>query len=516
MERRIFLSLASPPSVVRALTVVILGFVASSVLPATAQPAFVEGKASASIQSAVDAALGDNSLSGSHWGITVAEANSGSVLFSRNGATNATPASNMKLFTAATALDRLGPDFRYTTTVYRGGPVEDGVLHGPLIVRGSGDPSIGDANPDPTHVFRAWADSLRAAGIQRINGDIVGDDDVFDDESLGKGWSWDDTPFYYAAQISGLSYHRNVIDLSVRGQRKNMPATLEWAPMNTNYVTIVNQTVTTEPGSEKDENYRRLHGTNTIHVGTTVPAGRLEREELTVDNPTLYFAHVLREVLIDEGIAVSGSPVDVDDMPLPPDYTSSSVVSVASHASPPMSELVAVINEDSDNLYAEHVLRTLAVHAAPDTNGLEPGSAEKGAFVIKSVAAEAGVDTSRIAVADGSGLSRHNLVSPEATITMLHYMWNHPDRARRRAFVESLPLGGRDGTLEYRFRGNASAGRNVRAKTGTLSNVSALSGYVSSSDGTPLVFSIYCMNHTTKGYRIRRAQDRIVNALARL
>ncbi|NBC85142.1 MAG: D-alanyl-D-alanine carboxypeptidase/D-alanyl-D-alanine-endopeptidase [Bacteroidetes bacterium] len=469
-----------------------------------------------SVGSAVSSALSRPEFNGSLWGVVVAEAETGKVLHARNGSTNATPASNMKLLTAAAALDRLGPDFRYTTTVYRGGPVEGGVLQGPLVVRGAGDPTLGDTKPDPTAVFRQWADSLRAAGIRRIEGDIVGDDDIFDDQALGKGWSWDDTPYYYAAEIGGLVYHRNVIDLTVRGQDEGMPARLSWTPMNTGYVNVVNRSVTSAPGTRKDEDYRRLPGTNTIQVGTTVPPGGLEREELTITNPTLFLTHVLREVLIDEGIAVTGSPVDVDDMAIKPDYTTAAFSPVASYTSPPMSELVATINEDSDNLYAEQILRTLAVHAAPDASHLDPGSAEKGAVVVKSVAAEAGVDTSRVKVADGSGLSRHNLVSAEATVKLLQYMWNHPNRAVRRSFLESLPLGGRDGTLEYRFRGNASAGRNVRAKTGTLSNVSALSGFVTRRDGTPLIFSIMCINHTTRGSTVRRAQDRIVNALARL
>lgn len=484
--------------------------------PAAAQPSLDAEEAKATIRAAVQSAIGDSIFGGSHWGIAVHDARSGTALFEQNVRTNAAPASNMKLFTAAAALVALGPEFRYTTTVYRGGPIEDGVLRGPLYVRGSGDPTIGVEQSDPTAVFRAWADSLRSAGIRRIEGAIVGDDNVFDDQALGKGWSWDDTPYYYAAEISGLAYHRNVIDLDVRGQKPNMPATLSWTPVNTGYVTLVNKTVTTGYGTRKDEDYRRLRGTNTIHVGTTLPPGFLEREELTVTNPTLFFTHVLREVLIDEGIAVSGPSVDVDDLPTRPVYTDGSLTQVASHTSPPMQDIVRVINEDSDNLYAEQVLRTLAVHAAPDTLGLDEGSADKGAFMVKTVASRAGVDTSRIQVADGSGLSRHNLVSPHATVQLLRYMWSHPDRAMRRAFLESLPMGGRDGTLEYRFRGNAPAGRNVRAKTGTLSNVSALSGYVTTRAGIPLAFSIMCINHTTRGSNVRRAQDRIVNALAQL
>lgn len=533
----------------------------------------------AEIERVVRNATGRPSLKGAIWGISVRNLETGETLFSENPEMNATPASNIKLYTAAAALEMMGPDFRYVTRVYRGGPVEDGVLKGPLVIRGAGDPSIGgEHTDDPTEVFRAWADSLRAAGIQQIDGAILGDDNIFDDEPFGKGWSWDDTPFYYAAEISGLSFHRNVVDLRVRGQREGMPATLSWTPVQTSYVEFINNSVTTGYGTRTDEDYERSPGTNVIRVGTTVPINSTEREELTISNPTLYFSHVLREVLIDEGIAVTGAAVDVDDVPIPPSYDDGSLTRVASYTSPPLAELAAVINEKSDNLYAEHIFRSLSIYgtlappqpdptdasapllaspsdpsskpssrAASDTSAtpspgdpapaptsrvvrtaamsspparlpanVTPGTADAAAFMVRTVAARARIDTNRVQFADGSGLSRHNLVSASATTNLLTYMYTHPNRSVRKAYLESLPLGGRDGTLEYRFRGNEPAARNVRAKTGTLSNVNALSGYVTSRQGTPLAFSIFCINHTTRSSNIRRAQDAIVNALARL
>jgi len=469
----------------------------------------------ASIRTSVEDAIGDRVFDGALWGVVVADVSTGQTLYARNASLNVTPASNMKLFTSAAALETLGPEFRYTTTLYRGGPVVDGVLQGPLIVRGSGDPSFGGRDqPDPTAIFRQWADSLRAAGIREIQGAIVGDDNVFDDASLGRGWSVDDTPYAYAAEIGGLVFNRNKIDLTVRGQRPGMPGLVTWAPMKTSYVTVVNRSRTSAPGTRTDEEYRRDLGTNTIYVNTTVPPGGIEREELTVTNPTLYFGHVFREVLLDEGITVRGAALDVDDIPLPPQYDDGSLTPTATYTSPPLRDLVATINEESDNLYAEQILRTLAVRVAPDTLDAPKGSAERGAFVVKSVMANASIDTSRVQVADGSGLSRHNLVSPQDISRLLTYMWSHPNRAVRRSFLEGLPLGGRDGTIQYRFRGNAPAARNVRAKTGTLSNVSALSGYVSTPSGTTLAFTLLCTHHTTRSSYVRRAQDEIVNALA--
>ena len=336
-----------------------------------AQATLTAESSSSTIDRVVKNATSRPSLKGAVWGIAVRNLETGEMLFSHNAEINATPASNVKLYTSAAALETMGPDFRYVTRVYCGGPVEDGVLRGPLVIRGSGDPSIGGLHTDdPTEVFRAWADSLRAAGIRQIDGAILGDDNVFDDEALGKGWSWDDTPFYYAAEISGLSFHRNVVDLTVRGQREGMPATLSWTPIETDYVGVVNHSVTSPYGTRTDEDYRRTPGTNVIHVGTAVPPNGIEREELTISNPTLFFAHVLREVLIDAGISVTGTAVDVDDVPIPPSYEDGSLQRVASYTSPPLSELVGAVNEESDNLYAEHIFRSLSLYGtlAPQTS----------------------------------------------------------------------------------------------------------------------------------------------------
>lgn len=502
----------------RLLVVFIALFAGSlSALPSHAQPGGDVPRDAAlnALSRVINDTLDAPTYAAATWSVMIAEAEGGRVVYQRNSASNLVPASNTKLYTSAAALEALGPDFRYRTVLYRGGPVRDGVLHGPIVVRGSGDPSIGGeaSKSDPTQVFRAWADSLRAAGIRQIRGDVVGDDDVFDDNALGKGWTVDDTPYAYAAEIGGLAFYGNKIDLRVIGQRPGQPAQVDWKPMRTSYVTIQNRSVTTR-GGRVDEDYRRDLGTNTIRVGTRVPAGVVEREALTVSNPTGYFVHVLRDVLMEQGLAVDGAPVDVDDAPLKPNYDDGSLQRVASVTSPPMRQLVAVVNEESDNLYAEQILRTLAVHAAPDTLNLPPGSAELGQRVVLETAARAGIDTARVQLADGSGLSRHNLVSAQATVQLLQYMWTHPDPAVRDAFVASLPVGGRSGTIEYRFRGNAPASGNVQAKTGTLSNVVALAGYVRTANGTPLAFAIMSNHHTGKSSAIRRAQDVIVNALA--
>jgi D-alanyl-D-alanine carboxypeptidase/D-alanyl-D-alanine-endopeptidase (penicillin-binding protein 4) len=407
--------------------------------------------------------------------------------------------------------------------VYVDGPVEEGVLRGNLIVRGAADPTIGGhydaatgrwkAEVDALHIFREWADSLLAAGISSIEGDIIGDDDVVDDVPLGEGWSWDDESAYYSAQLSGLSFNDNVIHMHVQADDAEGPARIRWDPINTDYVEIVNRTRTVHPDSSIEEGYHRRRSTNTIDVTTLIPRGQDDIEEITVENPTLFFAHVLRETLQNSGIAVAGRPVDVDLISIKPDYVGPHMRRVAVHTSRPLSDIVRMVNKPSQNLYADMLIKTLAAEFPRQDDELKPGSADLGIEVAMQTFIKAGIDTSRIQLADGSGLSRQNLVTPEMTVSLLKFMWSYPDDRVRTTFYDSLPVAGVEGTLRFRMR-SGPANQNVRAKTGSLSNVSSLSGYVQAADGTPLAFAAMCNHYTTPSRTVRRAQDLLANALA--
>lgn len=488
--------------------------------PVRAQLAPEVETARSRIRAAVTDTIEAAPYAGAFWGIEVTNLRTGRRLFRHNPDHLFTPASNAKLLTAAAALKRLGPDYRYETRLYVDGPIRNGVLRGNLIVRGSGDPSLGGYHQrkDPTQVFRRWADSLKAAGIARIQGDVIGDDDPFSDVPLGEGWSWNDVPHDYAAEVGGLVFNANTIEMEVSGRWPGAPARITWTPFETDFVRVVNQTRTVPQDSSSDEEYDRPFEGNTFTVRSRVHPGEVQEEDLSVHDPTRYFLHVLREVLLREGIAVGGEDVDVDQMPLKPDYDAASVRRVGTYRSPPLREIVRTMNHESQNLYAEQLLRTLAVVNPPDTTSedLKVGSAELGAFAVRSELAEIGVDTSRVQVVDGSGLSRKNYVSPRAMTRLLEHMWVDTDPARSSAFYESLPIGGEEGTLEYRFRTGAPARGNVQAKTGTLSSVSSLSGYVTTETGTPLSFVVFCNHHLAESDAVRSAQDAIVNALARL
>lgn len=455
------------------------------------------------------------------WGIHVTDLAGREVIYSHNGEKSFIPASNVKLYVTAAVLDQLGPGYTYETPLHAAGPIRGGVLEGPLVVRGSGDPTISGRfhEGDRTAVFEQWASALRRAGIESVAGDVIGDDDVFDDVPLGEGWSWDDIPYWYAAEISGLSFNDNAVDLVVRARQPGMPAQINWQPRNTDYITVNNRSRTLTASADYEEEYRRPLEVNRFTVASELPAGQSDRESLTVTNPTLYFTHVLRETLLRSGIAIAGDPVDVDALSIKPDYTAPGLRTVATYTSPPLSDIVQVANTRSQNLFAEQLLKTLAAERPIDADDplydddMESGSAEMGIASAMATFAAAGLDTSRISLADGSGLSRKNLVTPKMTVRLLRYMQNSVDEGTSSAFYTSLPLGGVSGTLRYRFdRGRAR--NNVRAKTGSLSHVSALSGYVQTPTGRMLTFSIFCNSYTVSSSAARAAIDQIVNILA--
>lgn len=514
------MSLSSASSV-RARSAVVGALILLLLIPSTSTFGQAPPMSSAAerLGEAIADTIGTDTFTGALWGVKVVNLRSGTVLYSKNADHNFVPASNVKLLTTAAALEQLGPDYRYRTNVYVDGPIEDGTLKGNLIVRGTGDPTIGghEQRENPTQVFRQWAASLRERGITHIAGNVIGDDTRLDETPLGHGWSWSDISYAYAAEIGGLVFNENTVDLRVEGRNVGEPARITWDPFRTNYVDVVNRSRTVPFREEEDEEYQRIMGTNTIHVKTQVHPNGVETESITVSNPTLYFTHVLRDVLLQEGISVDGRAADLDEIALKIEYDEEPLRRVASYTSPPLSEIVQTLNHESQNLYAEQLLRTLAVEAPPETEeDLPPGSSELGVKAVRQTLARAEVDTSRIQLVDGSGLSRQNLVQPEAVIRVLEHMWLHRNPDVSAAFYDSLPRGGEDGTLQYRFRGRSPARANVQAKTGTLSNTSSLSGYVTSDSGAPIAFSVFCNHHLAEGDQVRSAQDVIVNTIARL
>ena len=452
--------------------------------------------------------LEDDDFDSAYWGALVVDLETGQRLYESNAYGRFIPASNMKLFTTASALDALGPQFRYSTRLYADGEIQNGTLLGSLVVRGSGDPTFGGRYTagDLTQAFRQWADSLRAAGVRRVVGPVVGDDDVFDDVGLGKGWAWDDLVYAYAAPVSGLQFGEGTVEVTTTGTEAGQPARLSVAP-DDGYVRLVNRTTTGGPNAES---YSRDLAANVYTVSSTVLPGETQAENLAVVNPTDYFVNTLVSVLRREGIEVEGRAVDVDEWGARPRYER--MTRVATHLSPELAAIVGVTNTDSNNLYAEQILRTVGAYTYTGTQ-FALGSTEAGVMAGEPFLRRIGIDPADLSLVDGSGLSAMNRLTPAATVTLLDAMHRHPDAATRDAFYRSLAVGGLTGTLSGRYRGGIARG-NVHAKTGYISGARTLSGYVTAANGHRIAFSLMCNNYQTTTARVNRAQDAIVETLA--
>lgn len=489
-------------------------FAALWILTAAVLAPSVRAQATADVSllsSLIDAQLDADAFSDAYWGAYVVDLTDGRVLYDRNAARRFIPASNMKLFSTAAVLDALGPDYKYTTRLYADGQIRGGTLAGSLVVRGSGDPTFGGryAGGDLTRTFRQWADSLKARGVRRISGNVIGDDNVFDDRALGEGWQWDDLVWYYGAEVSGLQYNEGVIHLAVHGTSPGNRARIDVDP-DVGYIQLVNRTSTTSGGGIR-EGYSRDLSSNRFVVSSSVPAGRVEREAVAVSNPTQYFIKTLVAVLEREGIDVDGEPIDVDEWD-GPDIRYEQMTRVATHLSPSLKNIVAETNTESNNVYAEHLLRTLGAHQYTGDEYV-PGSARSGVSAMEPFLNRSGIDPQSLRVADGSGLSALNRLTPYATVRLLAAMRAHPDPSTAQAFYDSLPVGGRSGTLKSRYRSGDARG-NVRAKTGYISGARTLSGYVTTSTGRLLAFSLMCNHYSVSTSRVNRAQDAVVELLA--
>lgn len=440
---------------------------------------------------AIDEILQDPDLPSAIWGLVVQDARTGRVVLRRNADKILLPASNLKLYTTAVALDRLGPTFRYTTRLYHFGEVTaGGVLTGDLVIRGSGDPTFGsEGHGDP---LEAWAEALAAAGVREVRGRIIGDDDVFEDARYAEGWDVTHVATEaYAPAAGGLAWNDNLVTIQIRGGAPGQPATVEADPPG--LVTVRGDARTRAGGGRLD--VERTLGTDEFTVHGGVPASYRGALRVPVANPTLYAVHAFASRLADAGVDVSRAErVDVDDIADEPDYEGARPL--RAHVSPPLAEIAERINRESDNLYAEQVFRTFG-----------GGSVERAAELVEAFVEEAGADPDGLSIADGSGLSRKDMVTPASLAAVLLEMRGHP---AGRAFLASLPEGGGAGSTLRNRLGSVP----VRAKTGSLLAVRCLAGYVDGPDGTPYVFVLFANNYTTRGGRIADAQDAIVRAIA--
>ena len=430
-------------------------------------------------------------------GIMVQSAETGKIIYQHNANTLMMPASNEKIPTSVTALLKFGAEFKYCTKIYTNGSVEKGILKGDLIIVGSGDPTIScrfRENSDSCLVFQSWADSLKSKGINRIEGDIVGVDDVFDDELIGYGWTVDNLPYSYAAQISGLSFNENYSTVRIESDSSTGNINILVFP-DYNYLQIGSQLIFSD--EETNISVKRILNTNQVIITGTIKPGDKYTQNVSIHNPTRYFGCALKNEFQRLGIEVTGNIFDADELSDEKKLSENKLLFI--HSSIPMKEVLKILMKESQNFYAESLVKLLGSHYG------KSGSFQEGEEIVKQTLKRFGLEESSYAFMDGSGLCRYDYISPAHLVKILRRMYFHP---YGKVWRDCLPIAGVDGTIGYRLKGTVAQGK-ISAKTGTISNVRCLSGYATTKDGEILVFSTMFNNFLCSVQVVMDVQDQI-------
>jgi len=460
-------------------------------------------------------------------GLKIASLDTGKVIFEENAEKYFMPASNMKSFTIAAAMEKLTPNFRFVTSVFANSqPDASGTIKGDLTIYGRGDVSFSTAFYDGDYYkgLDNLADKIVQAGVKRIEGNLIGDESYFTGSAIPSGWEWDDLQWYYGAEVSALPLNDNALDLSVKPGSVGAPCNVSLLPFNP-VVRIVNTCRTTPSGSARDLTVKKSLEQNILEISGTMPAGgKGFYDPVAVSHPAEVFVALLKQRLEQKGVVITGVSRVIGAQEKANLMAASSVApaQITQIESPPFSVIAAKTMKPSQNLYTETILWTLGEQGRSFTqtnfgkSGENPflnpksTSSERGIAVVRNFLNDVGVSPDGLIQYDGSGLSRHNLVTPAALVQLYTYMAKQSRYSN--AWIDSLSIGGVDGTLKSRFRGARTSG-NVLGKTGTIDQVSALSGYVTTSTGEKLVFSIIVNGVSDGGLRIDII-DEIVGNLA--
>ncbi|WP_405284387.1 D-alanyl-D-alanine carboxypeptidase/D-alanyl-D-alanine-endopeptidase [Gaopeijia maritima] len=461
----------------------------------------------ARLASRVDGVLDEARWRRSTFGVLVVDGETGDTVYARGADEAMAPASNLKVLTTAAALHYLGPDFRWSTWVTTEAPVVDGVVQGDLVLYGTGDPGLSPSSRGQAGALDRLADSLAARGIRRVEGRVLGDASYFSGVTRRDEWDPRDLNDWFAAASSALGYNENMVQLRVEATAPGLPPVVHFDPPVSG-VEIDNRarTVSGRPSS-------RLHvlrddPSEPIRIeGEIAASARDVYRSMTVRDPDEFAAHAFTGALESAGITVTGRPGTVGD----PDesalsasriFTGATHRVLAGHRSEPLTEALARVNQESHNLYADLVLKTLGRVVLGD------GSFEGGAQVVRMYLRDAvGVDPASLAMFDGSGLAAANRTTPGVLVATLRHAFASPLGS---IYFETLPEAG---TSRMRRMARTPAALNLRAKTGTIEGVSALSGMVRSADGRPLIFSIIG-NDLPSSWGAKRLEDDIGATLA--
>jgi len=435
------------------------------------------------------------------WGVLIVDPERGDTLYSHDAGKLFVPASNMKLVTAAVALEALGPDYRYPTPILARGVLRDSVLDGDLLVMGRGDPSVSDHMAgDAMLPLRAVADSLWLRGLRVVRGRIEALGDAFPDAHAGFGWGWDDLDETYGATVDELLFNEGFADIRVRaGVNPGDSVQVRVSPART-FPRLRVEATTVLRGAGRDSVARIEAVKDTLRgdvvVRGTIPAGDSAAVTVTFRNPDEAYLAALAEALRDRGIVILDSVLS----------SAATAETLFVAQSPPLSQILAAFMKPSQNQLGEMVFKSIGLTQA------DTGSARVARRIVTERLRGWGAEADGFIVWDGSGLSRRDMVSPETVVRVLDVMRRSPNY---QTYYDAMPIAGIDGTLRTRMR-STTGEANVRGKTGTLGNVRSLSGYVTTAGGATLIFSVLCNNYLVSTDYISRVQDSVAVRLSRL
>ncbi len=420
-------------------------------------------------------------------------------LFKKNEKLLLTPASNQKILTTCAALQFLGTYYKFETRLFHTGIIDNGILYGDLFIVGGFDPMFTYSDLD------SLLKPLKELGIKKITGKVCGDVSLKDSLYWGKGWMWDDNPDPTAVYLSSLNINENSVEVFIEGTEIDSPAVVN-LDMPEGYFKIINKSKTVKKNNDDEEfevNRDWMNNPKNILVDGSVPLGKQydekeSTEKINIENPAEYFLFLVTQKLKEMRIQCDGK-YEIEKLPGNSVYLNSIYR--------PIDSVVVYTNKESDNLGAEMLLYTLALN---DSSAL--ATRENGLEAVSRFIDSLGFKSENYSIADGSGVSRYNLVSAELLAECLKYFY-YRNPGLFNLLYSSFPIGGVDGTLEKRFI-NTKSYNNIHAKTGTLSGVSALSGYITSANQHMLAFSILLENYTEKSKYARTFIDRICELLA--
>lgn len=469
----------------------------------------------ASLARAIDEVIDAGDLKQARLGVFVMSLKDGRVLYARDADRLFTPASNMKVYTTAVALDQLGADYRWRTSVYGNKPDANGVIDGGLVLYGRGAPDLISKPKGDAPSLTKFADQLYQSGVREIRGNIIGDASYFRGELFGLGWQWNDLQWYFGAEPSALSVNENTVEVTIAPSNKQGSAASVVVTPNENYVRLTNHANTADGDAPTTIGIIRDLSSNDIRVWGDFPvAGHAFSAFLSVHDPALWAATLFKQALISRGIKVNGDVRSRDFRSAQNEkFDPQKSFELAFQDSEPLGEIIRRTNKESNNLFAELLLRTVGKERgslAPDPDAKKNaarGDDQAGTAVIKYWLEQKGIPSGAIELRDGSGLSRLDLITPEVTARLLAAIANSAGAA---TFHDSLPIAGKDGTLSSRLK--KYEGR-IFAKTGTLTYVHSLSGYATTSSAEILAFSILS-NEVTADRKTLEAIDEIAGSIA--